>query len=1173
MRILELNLLAFGPFTNTRIDLSEGREGLHVVYGPNEAGKSSALRALKQMLFGIPERSGDDFVHPYGKMRIGGTLQHSDGSLMGCIRRKGRAGTLRCHDDKEVLEDGVFKKFLGNIDSGLFETMFGIGHEDLVRGGEEILQGGGNVGQALFAAGSGIVDLRKVQTALQGEADALFRPAAPTRRINEAIARLRKNQKATKEAQLPSQEWARHDQALRDALERRAAVDVLLGQRQRDMHRLNRIQEALPLISRRKELLTALEAYGSATLLPDEFGERRRRLVTELRVAENDKEQASQAVEEIIKELKALEVPEKVLENGGLIERMYQDLGSYQKAAKDRIQLATKRDMRRTEATDILSGLRQDLTIEEAEKLKLQKTETVRIQKLGSEYERLVTRLEGVSEEISKLAALERGVQEELGLLEAPKPVEALLDAVDKAGKYASLEEHYVSESAEIRTVRESLESALAKQSFWSGTLEDLEPLPLPSPENIDVFEKRFSDAEGALSKVTSVVEDTEAEMLEIEGKIEGLRLEREVPTEEDLEEARRKRERGWFFVRSAWQESRENPEEVAEFVQSVHGSSLADAYERCVRQADDLADRLRREAERVATKAKLLADRETKRAQLDRLKNQTEVATRHLADVDKDWEALWEPCGIRPRTPREMRAWWQVQHSLCEESAKLRHRKAKADDLKTRIEAHRRELGRRLGELSEEPGEDQESLSELIERAKRFMKRQEALRRKREQLLADKSAREQELREARSRGEKIEEALTRWQGLWEDAVRPLGLRRESLPEEATAVLDELKELFDKTKEADILQKRIKGIDRDAEAFRRKVGDLVDRVAEDLVDLSPEHQVSELHARLQRGRTTQARVEGLEKQRDKQRQRLEAAETAMASMTSKLKSMCEEAGCVRHEELPEAERRSSARRKMEEELEGLEKQLRKLSGGATIDAFLEDADTVDPDGLESQVQRLGEEVEKLAAERSRLDQSIGEERNELRKMDGSAQAAELAEETQKILARLETDVEHYARLRLASAVLARAIERYREKHQDPILRKANELFGRLTRGAFEGIRAEFDDQGVPVLVGVRPGGKGMVGVEGMSDGTTDQLYLALRLASLETYLDGNEPMPFIVDDILIKFDNDRATAALQVLADLSKKTQVIFFTHHRHLVALAEANVDSSVLFKHALGA
>jgi len=254
-------------------------------------------------------------------------------------------------------------------------------------------------------------------------------------------------------------------------------------------------------------------------------------------------------------------------------------------------------------------------------------------------------------------------------------------------------------------------------------------------------------------------------------------------------------------------------------------------------------------------------------------------------------------------------------------------------------------------------------------------------------------------------------------------------------------------------------------------------------------------------------------------------------------------------------------------------LRDLDEHLLKLSVGATVEDFVQETRDVDPDGIDGRMAHLKEEIDTLEEERSRIDRTIGEERNELNKMDGSARAAELAETTQKILAQLETDVEHYARLRLASTVLAQAIERYREKHQGPILKRTNDLFAQLTVGSFEGVRAEFDDQGHPVLVGVRPGGKETVGTAGMSDGTTDQLYLALRLASLETYLGNNEPIPFIVDDIMIKFDNERATASLQVLAELSRKTQVIFFTHHRHLVELAEANMDSSLLFIHSLHA
>ena len=87
----------------------------------------------------------------------------------------------------------------------------------------------------------------------------------------------------------------------------------------------------------------------------------------------------------------------------------------------------------------------------------------------------------------------------------------------------------------------------------------------------------------------------------------------------------------------------------------------------------------------------------------------------------------------------------------------------------------------------------------------------------------------------------------------------------------------------------------------------------------------------------------------------------------------------------------------------------------------------------------------------------------------------------------------------------------------------------------------------------------------------MSEGTADQLYLALRIASLERHLERHAPIPFILDDILVNFDDARAAAALEVLAALSERTQVIYFTHHQHLVELAKAKVGEKTLFVHAL--
>jgi uncharacterized protein YhaN len=236
-----------------------------------------------------------------------------------------------------------------------------------------------------------------------------------------------------------------------------------------------------------------------------------------------------------------------------------------------------------------------------------------------------------------------------------------------------------------------------------------------------------------------------------------------------------------------------------------------------------------------------------------------------------------------------------------------------------------------------------------------------------------------------------------------------------------------------------------------------------------------------------------------------------------------------------------------------------------------LQTLLDEAAEVDPDQLEPAIASLTEELETQQKRREELSETIVREEFELRQMDGSSRAAEADEEAQGLLAQLRMDVEQYARLRLASVILKQSIERYREKNQGPVLQRASRLFSTLTLGSFAGLRDDYDEKGEPVLVGLRSDGRTVVGVSGMSEGTRDQLYLSLRLASLEHYLDQNAPIPFIVDDILIQFDDDRAAAALRVLADLSDRTQVIFFTHHEHLAQVARKHVAEGKLFVHRL--
>ena len=154
--------------------------------------------------------------------------------------------------------------------------------------------------------------------------------------------------------------------------------------------------------------------------------------------------------------------------------------------------------------------------------------------------------------------------------------------------------------------------------------------------------------------------------------------------------------------------------------------------------------------------------------------------------------------------------------------------------------------------------------------------------------------------------------------------------------------------------------------------------------------------------------------------------------------------------------------------------------------------------------------------------------------------------------------------EQYVRVRSAALLLQWAIDRYRLEKQAPLLKRAGQLFTTLTGGSFKNLRVDFDDQDRPHLIGERPDGA-RVRVPGMSTGTADQLYLALRIASVADYLDRAPPLPFIADDLFINFDDERAAAGFRVLGQVAAKTQVLFFTHHQHLADIARKTLGASI--------
>lgn len=137
--------------------------------------------------------------------------------------------------------------------------------------------------------------------------------------------------------------------------------------------------------------------------------------------------------------------------------------------------------------------------------------------------------------------------------------------------------------------------------------------------------------------------------------------------------------------------------------------------------------------------------------------------------------------------------------------------------------------------------------------------------------------------------------------------------------------------------------------------------------------------------------------------------------------------------------------------------------------------------------------------------------------------------------------------EQYLRLQTTARLLKWSIEKFRETKQGPMLSKASAISEEMTMKSFS--RLLVDSEGdVPRLFGIRPSGE-QVDVSGMSEGSRDQLYLALRLAALELQVEQGLGLPLIADDL--------------------NSMQIIFITRHDHLLPLARKALESDLNVVH----
>ena len=229
----------------------------------------------------------------------------------------------------------------------------------------------------------------------------------------------------------------------------------------------------------------------------------------------------------------------------------------------------------------------------------------------------------------------------------------------------------------------------------------------------------------------------------------------------------------------------------------------------------------------------------------------------------------------------------------------------------------------------------------------------------------------------------------------------------------------------------------------------------------------------------------------------------------------------------------------------------------KAREGVDADLFTEELDLM-PDATRSTELEQAQQDAQLIRDSARDAQREADRL--YREAFQAADRSDLATEQATLLEELRSGARQAAVARLGVLAARGALRRLAAERRGSMLRDVEEAFVTMTSPAWTGVDVWTQSEGEK-LVGIQPDGN-TVPVEQMSTGTMGQLYFALRLAGYRSFARDPGPLPMVLDDIMETFDDVRARAALQLCAEIGANGQAILFTHHAHLVELARDCID-----------
>jgi len=1026
MRVRRLDLLRYGRFTDASIELPAHNPDFHIVFGPNEAGKSTALLAIEDLLFGIPHNSTLNFLHDYSSMRIGAVLQ-KDGETLEVRRRKGNRDTLLTPEELPMpVGEAALAPFLAGADRAFLARMFSLDHARLRQGGREILEAQDEVGQMLFSAGAGLSGLRESLRALAEEADGLWASRrAARRKYYQAEERLKESDHALRFHTVTAAKWQELKRAHDAAQKTYAALESEIERRAAEQRKLGRIRRVYRNVRRKVELDERIAALGEATPLTDDAFQT-------LQAAERDDATAATRIETLRGQLEAarkewLELTYDttlVLHEDDirqLHERRIKVRDGRADLPKRRAELASaEADLRRLavelewEAQDV-----DQLMGRIPARAKVSAVRTL-LNRWGERLSAIESAKAAIEEAESRVGELQQQ-REALGDLGDVSTLAAVTSAMRDIGDVA----------ARIRDAEVSAEGARADIGRWLDALNPavadeatLNALVVPLRDTVQTHRDLSRGLDQRVQSCQERIRAAEQELDRRRKAYERLAHDEDAIAPDALSHARQHRDTGWSLIRRRYVEGVSVPEDAVRAFSST-GGELADAYENAVGAADHLADLRFDKAEAAAQLAVISRQTAEQEDLLHGMRQEVAALDEETHAYDAAWREMWSGLPFEPLVPDVMLEWLTARKEALgaierrvtaeRQLAALRRQEAEA---KASVLAELIPLGTTTETLTDQPlAVVLEAAADILLRHERAAEIQRRLVETHRQAAADADRKRRLL-------EKAEAAWSEWQSQWTAALASLGLDSAAKPEAVAAQVDGIDEMrTSAVKVNDLLYERIGKIERDGSAFAQDVARVTASLAPDLAEAEPEEAVLQLERRL----ADATRLRDLQKEKNDAiatlEQKIEECEASRRDAGEIIVRLQNAAGAADIAELKAAIERSDQRRTLKTERMQLLEALAEEGDGLSVAELEAECNGVDLDRASACEGSLTQELVEL---RERLLESR-EERTAARQafeaIGGDDAAARAAAAHQEALAEMQEVAERYTRVRSAALLL------------------------------------------------------------------------------------------------------------------------------------------------------